>query len=134
MKIKVFDAKNPVYSDSLGTSINLMVNFSHLKEEFVPFTARESDVQSYGGQLFREALSGSYGKIQEAAPEEEASELDKWKSQMTSSDNTFISRDLENIIDALDDETKARIDSFTIDKYTSKKELRQRNPLKIQPK
>tara|TARA_R110000851_G_scaffold332546_2_gene509016 strand:+ start:264 stop:608 length:345 start_codon:yes stop_codon:yes gene_type:complete len=75
-------------------------------------------------------LEGVFVAPVEVVPTEE----EIWLEEVISSDTTLISRDLENIIDALDEETKSRIDSFTIRKYTSKKELRQRNPLKIQPK
>ncbi len=48
-----------------------------------------------------------------------------WEDQMN---NIDISDDLENIIDALDPPTKARIVSETMDKYSAKKLLRSQKP------
>ena len=48
-----------------------------------------------------------------------------WKSQMGSID---LSKDLENIIDALDATTRARIPAETLDKYNAKKSLRLLKP------
>ena len=61
---------------------------------------------------------------------EEAMELSKkpmrdWKSQM---DEILLSKDIENIIDALDTSTRARIAPETLDKYNAKKALRLSKP------
>lgn len=52
-----------------------------------------------------------------------------WKLSMQDSDSSLMSRDLENVIDALDEETKGRIVQQTMNKYNEKKTLRGRKPL-----
>jgi uncharacterized protein with HEPN domain len=60
--------KNPSWADELHTQINCEVNFSHLPEEFVNFTASPDDIETYSQEIFSRALAGEFGEIQEYIP------------------------------------------------------------------
>lgn len=55
---------NPRWADSDQTMINLDVNFTHLPEETVVFTATEDDIEEHGRQLHSQAAMGAYGPIE----------------------------------------------------------------------
>ena len=61
--MKITAAKNPRWSDSDHTAIDLDVNFAHLSEEWITFTATEDDVEEHGKLLHSEAKLGAYGPI-----------------------------------------------------------------------
>ena len=54
---------NPRWSDSDQTMIDLDVNFTHLPEENVVFTAMVNDTESHGQTLYNNAINGDYGTI-----------------------------------------------------------------------
>ena len=57
--------KNPVWANAEHTAIDCEVNFNHLPDEFVPFTANPSDVMEYSKTIFAECVAGQYGEIAE---------------------------------------------------------------------
>ena len=57
--------KNPVWANAEHTRINCEVDFGHLDEEFVPFTADPTDVMEYSKTIFDECVAGQYGTIGE---------------------------------------------------------------------
>ena len=57
--------KNPVWANAEHTRINCEVDFGHLDEEFVPFTADPTDVMEYSKTIFDECVAGQYGVIGE---------------------------------------------------------------------
>lgn len=57
--------KNPVWANAEHTLINCEVDFGHLNDEFVPFTADPTDVMEYSKTIFDECTAGQYGVIAE---------------------------------------------------------------------
>jgi len=57
--------KNPVWANAEHTRINCEVDFGHLDEDFVPFTADPSDKMEYSKTIFDECVAGQYGEIAE---------------------------------------------------------------------
>lgn len=55
-------AKDPVWATENNDAINLTVKFEEFTDE-MPFTATSYDSESYGVQLFNNALNGDYGNI-----------------------------------------------------------------------
>jgi len=68
-----------------------------------------------------ERLAVKYAAAQEDLP------LKRWLAQMQASDKTM-TRIEEDIIDALDDATKQRLNQKVVDKYAAKKALRGSKP------
>jgi hypothetical protein len=58
-------ARNPIWANAEHTRINCEVNFNHLPDEFVPFTADPTDVMEYSKTIFDECVAGQYGEIAE---------------------------------------------------------------------
>jgi hypothetical protein len=57
--------KNPVWANAEHTSIDCEVDFGHLDDEFVPFTADPTDKMEYSKTIFDECVAGQYGEIAE---------------------------------------------------------------------
>jgi hypothetical protein len=57
--------KNPIWANAEHTTINCEVNFNHLLDEFVPFTADPTDIMEYSKTIFDECVAGQYGEIAE---------------------------------------------------------------------
>jgi hypothetical protein len=57
--------KNPVWANAEHTLIDCEVDFGHLDDEFVPFTADPSDKMEYSKTIFDECVAGQYGEIAE---------------------------------------------------------------------
>ena len=57
--------KNPVWGNAEHTLIDCEVDFGHLDDEFVPFTADPSDSMEYSKTIFDECVAGQYGEIAE---------------------------------------------------------------------
>jgi hypothetical protein len=57
--------QNPRWANAENTFIDCDVNFSHLPDEFVPFTANPNDVMGYSKEIFDECVAGEYGEIGE---------------------------------------------------------------------
>jgi hypothetical protein len=45
--------------------IDCEVNFNHLQEEFVPFTAAATDTMNHGVEIFQRCVAGEFGIIAE---------------------------------------------------------------------
>jgi hypothetical protein len=60
--------KNPIWSNEEHTAITCEVNFNHLPDEFVPFTADPTDIMPYSKEIFNECVAGQYGEIAEYSP------------------------------------------------------------------
>jgi len=99
----------------------------------MPVSLNKPDAELTAGQLTEKAKYGiksltgseiSARNIEEAAWLA-AKPLDDWQTDM---DFIGLSDDHENIIDALDEATRTRIDAATLDKYNAKKTLRAAKP------
>jgi hypothetical protein len=55
-------AKDPVYANAEGTTIQLIVKFEEFNEE-MPFGATPFDPMPYGVELYNNAVAGMYGPI-----------------------------------------------------------------------
>lgn len=60
--------RGPVWANAEHTRIDCEVNFNHLDDEFVPFTADPADVMEYSKTIFDECVAGQYGPISEWTP------------------------------------------------------------------
>lgn len=71
---------NPRWGNPEHTVINCEVNFNHLPEEMVNFTASPTDTESYSQEIYARAIAGEFGPIGEYVPpftQEQLTEL-KW--------------------------------------------------------
>lgn len=66
MEIK--DIKDPQWANAEKTLINCLVNFDHLAEDYVPFTASETDVEEHGREIYALCLAEKFGKVGEFMP------------------------------------------------------------------
>jgi hypothetical protein len=66
--MQYLSVKNPQWANIEQTLINCDVNFTHLVDEFVPFTASPEDSEPYGRQIYADCLSGQYGNIASYLP------------------------------------------------------------------
>ena len=57
--------RNPKWVNQDHTMVDCEVNFNHLPDEFVPFTADQNDVMEYSKTIFDECVAGDYGPIAE---------------------------------------------------------------------
>lgn len=55
--------RNPVWANSEHTAIDLEVDFDEEDAEYVPFTASVNDPETYGVELYNNAIAGNYGPI-----------------------------------------------------------------------
>ena len=55
-------AKNPQWSDSSGTRIDLIIIWQEFEKE-LPFIADANDFEEHGKLLFTKALNGDFGVI-----------------------------------------------------------------------
>lgn len=60
--------KNPKWVNAEHTLIDCEVNFNHLPEEFVPFTADPNDIYPYCKEIFDRCASGEFGPVAEYVP------------------------------------------------------------------
>jgi hypothetical protein len=56
---------NIKWANAEHTAIDCEVNFNHLPDEFVPFTANPTDIMEYSKTIFDECVAGQYGEIAE---------------------------------------------------------------------
>ena len=64
--MNIIEAKNPKYIAADKKIIQLEVKFEELQDMgFLPFGATEDDVEAHGRELYRRALSGEFGEIEE---------------------------------------------------------------------
>lgn len=68
MIIKYTDVRNPVWANAGQTRIDIEVNFDHLDEEYVLFTADPSDVEAHGVEIYNRAVAGDFGAIADYTP------------------------------------------------------------------
>jgi hypothetical protein len=75
---------NIKWANAEHTAIDCEVNFNHLPDEFVPFTANPTDVMEYSKTIFDECVAGQYGEIAEyvAPPVIEQPQTTKEELQM----------------------------------------------------
>ena len=59
------EIKNPQWANAEHTMINCEVNFNHLLQDFVPFSAVASGDYDHSHQIFAECVGGKYGVIAE---------------------------------------------------------------------
>lgn len=64
-------AKNPIYSDADGQTIDLKVKFYEFAKE-LPFGATSFDLEPHGIELYNNAVAGLYGPIAPYVPPEPA--------------------------------------------------------------
>jgi hypothetical protein len=60
-------AKDPIYADAEGTTIQLTVKFEEMVDE-IPFGATPWDTEPYGVELYNNAVAGIYGPIAPYVP------------------------------------------------------------------
>ena len=67
------DVKNPQWFNPEHTAVTCQVNFTHIPEEYAPFTAVASGDYEHSHQIFAECVEGKWGEIAEyvAPPEPE---------------------------------------------------------------
>ena len=64
--MNIIETKNPKYIAADKKIIQLEVKFEDLQDMgFLPFGATEDDVEAHGRELYRRALSGDFGEIEE---------------------------------------------------------------------
>ena len=64
--MNIIEAKNPKYLAADKKIIQLEVKFEEMQDMgFLPFGATEDDVEAHGRELYRRALSGEFGEIEE---------------------------------------------------------------------
>ena len=64
--MNIIETKNPKYIAADKKIIQLEVKFEELQDRgFLPFGATEDDVEAHGRELYRRALSGEFGEIEE---------------------------------------------------------------------
>jgi hypothetical protein len=65
--LTIESARDPRYSNSSSTTIDLVVKFVEMPHE-IPFTANPNDITEYGPDLFYRAKAGEYGPIAPYVP------------------------------------------------------------------
>ena len=66
--MKYIHVKNCMWANSEQTIINCDVNFEHLEEEFVPFSATANTKEPHVLEIFNRALSGDFGVVAPYVP------------------------------------------------------------------
>lgn len=64
LEINITAARNPKYTNSSNTEIDIEVNFSHLSEEWVWCGITADDVEEHIQELWTNTLNGDYGDIE----------------------------------------------------------------------
>lgn len=68
MIIEYTNARNPVWANAQQTTIDIEVNFEHLDEEYVLFTADPLDVEAHSVEIYNRAVAGDFGAIADYTP------------------------------------------------------------------
>ena len=64
--MNIIEARNPKYIAADKKIIQLEAKFEEIQDMgFLPFGASENDVEAHGRELYRQALSGEFGEIEE---------------------------------------------------------------------
>lgn len=61
--VKVLDLRNAKYASEDKSLIDVEVNFEHLPEEYVDFTADKNDPMEHGRRIYNALRDGYYGDI-----------------------------------------------------------------------
>jgi hypothetical protein len=80
--IKFTEVRNPKWLNPEHTRLNCEVNFSHLPEDWVWFTAVPSGDLEHTHEIFERCVAGEFGEVAEYQPptqEEKATELRFWR-------------------------------------------------------
>jgi hypothetical protein len=104
MTLEYTTVRNLIWADELHTRITCEVNFTHLPEEFVNFTASPDDTETYSQEIFSRALAGEFGEIQEYVPifsQEQLTEA-KWEALRQERDRLLYE---DTLIEKLGDES-----------------------------
>lgn len=64
------NVRNPKWANYKQTTIDVEVDFDHLEEEYVPFTADPNDVEPHGVEIYNRAIAGEFGVIGDWIPPE----------------------------------------------------------------
>lgn len=72
---------NPRWGDAAQTELLVDVNFDHLPEELVPFTASPNDCTEHGPKIYADVIAGKYGPIADFIPEPE--QIGFWQDDAT---------------------------------------------------
>lgn len=64
----IITAKNVVAYSTQPDSLDMEVAFTHLPNQFIPFTARKDDSAAHGRELYVRAIFGEFGDIQMREP------------------------------------------------------------------
>ena len=76
--MNIIEAKNPKYIAADKKIIQLEVKFEEIQDMgFLPFGATEDDVEAHGRELYRRALSGEFGEIEELVRDLETERANK---------------------------------------------------------
>jgi len=70
MNITYTNARNPKWGNPAKNFIDIEVNFSHIDEEYVPFSANPLDSMSYGVEIYNKTVAGDFGTIGDYTPPE----------------------------------------------------------------
>ncbi|MFE8726230.1 tail fiber assembly protein [Aeromonas hydrophila] len=65
MKIEYLTVRNVAAYAGQADTISMEVLFTHLPEQFIPFTARKDDPEEHGRELYSRAVFGEFGPITE---------------------------------------------------------------------
>lgn len=68
MNITYTNARNPQWGNAAQEYIDLEVNFDHLDDEYVPFTANPLDVMAHGVEIYNRAVAGDFGAVADYTP------------------------------------------------------------------
>tara|TARA_Y100001937_G_C6993128_1_gene273024 strand:- start:298 stop:708 length:411 start_codon:yes stop_codon:yes gene_type:complete len=75
MAITYKDAKNPKWLNAEKNMIDLEVNFDHLEEDYVPFTASPTDSEAHCVAIYNKAAAGDFGTVADYTPPTSAENL-----------------------------------------------------------
>lgn len=110
--IYYLEARDPVFSSPEKDCIDLVVRFSHLPDEEVPFTASKTDVHAHGRILYARALAGRFGPVGEydgkSASELAAAQVREDRDRLLAESDGLVARALE----AEDPELLARVKAY----------------------
>ena len=103
--MNIIEAKNPKYIAADKKIIQLEVKFEEIQDMgFLPFGATEDDVEAHGRELYRRALSGEFGEIEEFVRDLETERANKLSELSTAfedaSEMTHLTSSLGFEIDA----------------------------------
>ena len=93
--------KNLQWANAAHTLLNCEVNFSHLQEEYVPFTASPDDSEDHVKQIYTRAINGEFGEIKEYFPlfsQDEVIRL-KWSAMYQLRNQLLYQSDWTQLID-----------------------------------